>query len=155
METNVNNVDVSSRTPKAALSRPNTTNIILVFSPSHPVSVQTLHPNQSISQSTNQPSKHNQTCPVSSSLPDPTHSPLTPKLTPTLPDNNTQQKTANDVAGRENKGMGMADKLAGAVKDPVNQALGGNNQKSKGEAAEQNDTKGEKIPGSSVPGKNY
>ena len=72
-----------------------------------------------------------------------------------LPDNANQQKTAKDVAGRENKGMGMADKLAGAVKDPVNQALGGNNQKSKGEAAEQNDTKGESIPGSSVPGKNY
>jgi hypothetical protein len=51
--------------------------------------------------------------------------------------------------------MGMADKLAGAVKDPVNQVLGGNNQKSKGEAADQNDTKGESIPGSSVPGKNY
>jgi hypothetical protein len=51
--------------------------------------------------------------------------------------------------------MGMADKLAGAVKDPVNQALGGNNQKSEGEAAAENDTKGEKIPGSSIPGKNY
>ena len=51
--------------------------------------------------------------------------------------------------------MGMADKLAGAVKDPVNQALGGNNQKSKGEDAELNDTKGEKLPGSSIPGKNY
>jgi hypothetical protein len=51
--------------------------------------------------------------------------------------------------------MGMADKLAGAVKDPVNQALGGNNQKSKGEDAAENDTKGENIPGSSIPGKNY
>jgi len=51
--------------------------------------------------------------------------------------------------------MGMADKLAGAVKDPVNQALGGNNQKSKGEDAEQNDTKGDNLPGSSIPGKNY
>ena len=51
--------------------------------------------------------------------------------------------------------MGMADKLAGAVKDPVNQALGDNNQKSKGEDAEQNDTKGENLPGSSIPGKNY
>lgn len=40
---------------------------------------------------------------------------------------------AKDVAGRENKGMGMADKLAGAVKDPVNQVLGGNNQASEGE----------------------
>lgn len=72
-----------------------------------------------------------------------------------LSDNTNQQKTAKDVAGRENKGMGMADKLAGAVKDPINQTLGGNNQKSKGEAAEQNDTKGENIPGSSIPGKNY
>jgi hypothetical protein len=72
-----------------------------------------------------------------------------------LPDNANQQKTAKDVAGRENKGMGMADKLAGAVKDPINQTLGGNNQKSKGEDAEQNDTKGESLPGSSIPGKNY
>ncbi|KAM0710894.1 hypothetical protein Q7P35_001632 [Cladosporium inversicolor] len=72
-----------------------------------------------------------------------------------MSDNANQQKTAKDVAGRENKGMGMADKLAGAVKDPINQTLGGNNQKSKGEAAEQNDTKGENIPGSSIPGKNY
>merc|ERR1712232_1504937 len=72
-----------------------------------------------------------------------------------MADNKNNEKTANDVVGRENKGMGMADKLAGAVKDPVNQALGGNNQKSKGEAASDNDTKGESIPGSSVPGKNY
>jgi hypothetical protein len=70
-------------------------------------------------------------------------------------DNKDNQKTAKDVAGRHEKGMGMADKLAGAVKDPVNQALGGNNQKSKGEAAAENDTKGENIPGSSIPGKNY
>lgn len=80
---------------------------------------------------------------------------MIPNTNSSLPDNANQQKTAKDVAGRENKGMGMADKLAGAVKDPINQALGGNNQKSKGEAAEQNDTKGESIPGSSVPGKNY
>lgn len=77
-------------------------------------------------------------------------------LTLTLP--GTEQKTANDVAGRENKGMGMADKLAGAggaAKDSVNQALGGNNNKTKGEDAAQNDTKGESLPGSSIPGKNY
>lgn len=52
--------------------------------------------------------------------------------------------------------MGMADKLAGAVKDPVNQALGGNNQKSTGEdAAQRTDNKGESLPGSEIPGRNY
>lgn len=50
--------------------------------------------------------------------------------------------------------MGMADKLAGAVKDPVNQVLGGNNQKAKGQD-NQNDSKGEALPGSEVPGRNY
>jgi hypothetical protein len=75
-------------------------------------------------------------------------------LTP-HPDNADQQKTAKDVAGRENKGMGMADKLAGAVKDPVNQALGGNNQKTTGDDAANIDHKGEKLPGASIPGKNY
>lgn len=96
---------------------------------------------------------HNQACLVRCLYPSPIK--LYTNANSSLPDNANQQKTAKDVAGRENKGMGMADKLAGAVKDPVNQALGGNNQKSKGEAAEQNDTKGESIPGSSVPGKNY
>lgn len=48
-----------------------------------------------------------------------------------------------------------ADKLAGAIKDPINRALGGNNQKSKGEDAVENDTKGDNLPGSSIPGKNY
>lgn len=47
--------------------------------------------------------------------------------------NKTGTNDAKDVAGRENKGMGMADKLAGAVKDPVNQVLGGNNQASEGD----------------------
>ena len=96
---------------------------------------------------------YHQSCLVCCSYPGSIHSAITTNTH--LPDNPNQQKTAKDVAGRENKGMGMADKLAGAVKDPINQTLGGNNQKSKGEAAEQNDTKGESIPGSSIPGKNY
>lgn len=49
--------------------------------------------------------------------------------------------------------MAMADKLAGA-KDKVNQALGGDNTKSKGEA-ENTDTKGDFLPGAGIPGKNY
>lgn len=62
--------------------------------------------------------------------------------------NKTGTKDATDVAGRENKGMGMADKLAGAVKDPVNQALGGNNQASKGEQSSLQQA-------DQTPGRNY
>lgn len=52
--------------------------------------------------------------------------------------------------------MGMADKLAGAVKDPVNRALGGDNQKAKaGGENSNNDTKGDNLPGSEVPARNY
>jgi len=61
---------------------------------------------------------------------------------------NKTGKDATDVAGRENKGMGMADKLAGAAKDPVNKALGGDNQASKADASSVQKP-------DQTPGKNY
>lgn len=64
-----------------------------------------------------------------------------------------EQNSAKDVAGRENKGMAGADMLAGA-KDKVNQALGGDNKKSTGQA-DNTDHKGESLPGADIPGKNY
>lgn len=49
--------------------------------------------------------------------------------------------------------MAGADMLAGA-KDKVNQALGGDNKKSTGQA-DNTDHKGESLPGADIPGKNY
>ena len=72
-----------------------------------------------------------------------------PTYIPTMADKvQDTGKDATNVAGRENKGMGMADKLAGAVKDPVNQALGGDNTKSKGEQSSLGKA-------DQTPGKNY
>jgi len=150
-------VDISSKCPEVALSRSNNTNTIV--SSLRPVFV-SIQIHISINLQTN-PSKTHQTLSLPQTTKDVRYAALTFPIQPqtntnsSLSDNANQQKTAKDVTGRENKGMGMADKLAGAVKDPINQTLGGNNQKSKGEDAEQNDTKGENIPGSSIPGKNY
>ena len=59
-----------------------------------------------------------------------------------------ETKDATHVAGREEKGMGMADKLAGAVKDPVNKALGGDNHKSEAEQSSLGQA-------DQTPGRNY